>query len=74
MGHWANVFSMLNACGDQWKIFSDEIIVKECIKFKDCISKDARDFVFTCLEVDVKVRPDVKHLLTLPWARLANGC
>ena len=62
-------FNMLNASEDQWKIFSDEIIVKDRLKFKDCISKDARDFVFTCLEVDVKVRHDVKHLLDLPWLK-----
>ena len=60
-------FNMLNASEDQWEIYSDKIIVKERLKFKSCISKDARDFVYSCCEVDVRIRPDVKHLLTLPW-------
>ena len=61
-------FNLLNACDDRWKKYKGQKIEK-CLKFKDNISQEARDFVYKCCTVDVRIRPDVKHLLDLPWMR-----
>ena len=59
-------FNMLNASPDLWDVYNDEVI-EECFNFKDSISKEAKEFVLKCCEVDVKKRPNVKNLLNLPW-------
>ena len=61
-------FNVLNASPDLWDVYNDEII-SECFNFKDGISKEAKEFVLKCCEVDVKKRPSVKNLLNLPWLK-----
>lgn len=42
------------------------------LTFNENVSQEAKDFVLTCLEPDVRVRVTMKHLLNMKWLNNAN--
>ena len=61
-------YNILTADNMPWEKYNNEVI-EECFVFKEIISKEARDFVIKCCTVDVGKRPDLKHLMDLPWLK-----